>query len=344
MRISEIEGTYRKLETLPKNSGQITATVLEQASGIYAACNDLDQWLLLIRDKEIDFVPSRDLAELSVEYGVSCVAKLEDQVLRERVILIRLKGEYEHLNRPFILLVAMLIQQIKTLDHNTSPRELVSNLIELFRAKPMESREVIVGFFGELSLMARSDEPGFWVNNWHTRNASNKDFSFDDFFVEVKTTENRRRKHKISAEQLEDAEKSVWVASLRVEEDPTGSTIEQEISSLESKMTPAEFKLVAELYFDVIGINNSMARNLRLRLIDGLSEIKFFNSKIIPKPLKPGVQKLDLSISAIQFQSNFEVIEANLNSDADKSLLLDFPSFESKIASLHAATQVKGGH
>lgn len=85
-----------------------------------------------------------------------------------------------------------------------------------------------------------------------------------------------------------------------------------------------------------------MARNLRLRLIDGLSEIKFFNSQIIPKPLKPGVQKLDLSISAIQFQSNFEVIEANLSSDIDKSLLLDFPTFESKIASLHTSMQVKG--
>lgn len=328
---SKLKEVFDQLRAAPKASNVLLAAVLQKESGVYAACTSDNELVLLIRDGSKDTVPTRELTALRVDYGMVCRAQIGTEEVEEKVIFLKLNSESSNLEEAFFLIVAITLEQFERDEFSQSPRDLVDNLIRLFQSRPGESREALVGLFGELKLIDESANPDIWAQAWHSKSNSNKDFTFSSVLVEVKTAESRHRKHRISLEQLTGDDKPVQFVSVRIEESPLGSSIMDVLGSLEAKLTRDLYRKILELFFETLGLANNLAKNLTFELIGGASSILVVNSRAVPAPELPSRTERAVTISGVSFESNFDLIVASAASEGTVHLITSFANLDASI-------------
>lgn len=299
---------FRTLRASSDDNSDFIGVELNAEHGIYAACTSDKELAIILRDPKTENIPSRDLSSLMVDYGVTCSAVVSGKEIKEEAIVIKLKRGSLELEEAFSLFLSLALIEISESPVGYKPRELVGSLIQLFQSKPKESREAVIGFFGELTLIARSGNPEAWVAAWHANGKASKDYSFQSFHVEVKTTESRRRKHKLTLDQLNSSEKPVMMASIQVEEESTGKSVLNLINDLEDRLVRNSYRKVCDLFFETLGISNSLASELSFEVKGGTGGILIFDSVNIPAPRLPDNEIDAETIKSVEFESNFDLI------------------------------------
>jgi len=111
--------------------------------------------------------------------------------------------------------------------------DLVTRLVDLFRALSQPARKSIQGLWGELLVIALGTSPIDLLMAWHAEPNDMYDFNAGHQRIEVKTSASRRRSHHFRLEQLlPPAGTEMVVCSLIVERSGGGQTAADLVSEI----------------------------------------------------------------------------------------------------------------
>jgi len=291
--------------------GAVQAQALE-VQGLYIAMNESGDFLCLVDDQREVSSPPRRLKVISVDYGIKYKAQLDNGEISGKFTVLKLGHQNSHLLLSFASLLSILTS---ALGERPSPQELqsfVEDFIELFAPKLGDPRERLKGLFGELYVIQASKNKRDFIQSWHESTNANKDFSFANAFLEVKTTEGKSRKHDFSASQLVSPfeGRPVEVASLLIEEDPHGQTIFQVMETLQSGLDHQLQSKLIKLVFETIGLDADDAHELKWNTVGEGNGIFIYAASELPTPLLDKGDPRHNAISSISFTLNFELLAA----------------------------------
>lgn len=307
----ELESEFRSLNIDLGVPGAVHAQTLIDDS-LYIAVNSDGDYLCLVNDQREIANPPRRLRVISVDYGLKYKAVVNGSELSGNFTVLKLSSDNSHLLLTFCSLLTLLAN---TLGANPSPSELqhfVENFIELFAPKLGDPRERLKGLFGELSLIKIANQKSEFVKAWHENLNANKDFSFANAYLEVKTTEGSTRKHEFSATQLKSPfeGKPVLIASAVIEEDPQGLTVFQLLDLVQVGLAHSEQVKLIRVVFDTVGLDGEDAHEIRWVLKGDTSGVWVFKAEDLPLPIIDESDKKQSAISNLSFALNFEILKA----------------------------------
>jgi hypothetical protein len=279
---------------------------------LYVAVNAEGDFLCLVDDKREIANPPRRLKAISVDYGLKYKAIVDGVDLSGKYTVLKLSALHSELLLSFCSLLSLLSS---SLGPNPSPMHLqhfVEDFIELFSPKAGDPRERIKGLFGELSIIKASQRRQDFIEAWHDNANSNKDFSFPNSFLEIKTSEGKIRKHEFSASQLQSPYegKQVLVGSILIEEDPQGETVFQLLGYIQHGLDHSLQVKLIRLVFDTLGLDAEEAHEIKWSVSGGLQGIWIVAASDLPTPHVDESDPKRAAISNVSFSLNFEILAA----------------------------------
>ncbi len=303
----ELENTFEDLAAR-RTTGEIQAQELP-LTGFYIAVSEQGDFLCLIHSTDLSPAPSRRLRYLSVDYGLRLRAEFDHGVVSGTYTVIRLSHRNNDLLRTFCTLLEFLLKALGDSPSSDASEEFVEAFIELFAARKGDPRERLKGLFGELAVIRYSPSLERFASGWHDNTNSNKDFSLEASFIEVKTTEGQERKHRISSRQIETVglQKPVFLASVCIEEDPRGSTVFDILAEIQARIPSEEQTKLVNTVFKTIGLDVEDASELKWSVPRGGESILLFEADHLPRPTIETLGSIGGAISAISFDLNLDV-------------------------------------
>jgi len=166
------------------------------------------------------------------------------------------------------------------------------------------SREIEVGLFGELSVIAASKNNRDLISGWHSTPSSTFDFSFNSARLEVKTSTRPTRVHWLrSTQSLIKPEENVFYLSVYAPEDNSGFTLMDLINHIKQSTSEVKFQELSEKlsYYEID------KAKIKFDFSQTIRSFKFIDSESIPLPNFNKQQILE-----VQWKCNFnEINETN---------------------------------
>ncbi len=236
------------------------------------------------------------LENLEIKFNVKCqITDLNSsQSKKGKFTIIKLINNNNSMREYFYRIMEGVIIKISNSPSITSLNKEIEYLIELFAKKANISQSVLVGLWGELYFIKQSKNIEESIKAWH--NDTNKlfDFSFSDFFVEVKTTTKPSRIHTFNNKQLIDYElMSVEIVSILTEKNYQGISINNLWDDISNKINNVDLKTkLSQIISKTIGNNNIEQLN-ESKFNENLakSTLKIYNSKAIPRVKEENIPK-----------------------------------------------------
>lgn len=143
------------------------------------------------------------------------------------------------------------------------------------------SREIEIGIFGELSVIAASKRGGDLISGWHSTPSSTFDFSFNSARLEIKTSTRPTRVHWLrSTQSLSRPEENLFYLSIYAPEDNSGFTLLDLIDYIKQSISEIEFvQLLEKLSYYEID-----KAKIRFDFNQTIKSFKFVDSHSIPLP------------------------------------------------------------
>jgi len=177
------------------------------------------------------------------------------------------------------------------------------------------SREIEVGLFGELSVIAAGKNSGDLISGWHSTPNSTFDFSFNSARLEVKTSTRPTRVHWLrSTQSLAKPEENLFYLSIYAPEDDSGFTLVDLINHIKQSTTQIKFQELTEKlsYYEIDKAKIKFDFNQTIR------SFKFIDSESIPLPSFNKQQVLE-----VQWKCNFNEINETNRSNPWVTLIYD---------------------
>jgi len=166
------------------------------------------------------------------------------------------------------------------------------------------SREIEVGLFGELSVIASSKNNGDLISGWHSTPNSTFDFSFNSARLEVKTSTRPTRVHWLrSTQSLVNPEDNLFYLSIYAPEDNSGFTLVDLLNHIKESTSELRFQELLEKlsYYEID------KAKIKFDFSQTIRSFKFIDSGSIPLPNFNKQQILE-----VQWKCNFnEINETN---------------------------------
>lgn len=143
------------------------------------------------------------------------------------------------------------------------------------------SREIEIGLFGELSVIAASKRSGDLISGWHSTPRSTFDFSYNSARLEVKTGTRPTRVHWLrSTQSLDEPEDNLFYLSIYAPEDNSGFTLQDLVNYIQQSISETENEQLSEKlsYYEIEKAQIKFDYNQTIR------SFKFIDSKSIPLP------------------------------------------------------------
>jgi len=166
------------------------------------------------------------------------------------------------------------------------------------------SREIEVGLFGELSVIAASKNNGDLISGWHSTPSTTFDFSFNSARLEVKTSTRPTRVHWLrSTQSLIKPEENLFYLSVYAPEDNSGFTLMDLINHIKQSTSEVKFQELSEKlsYYEI------EKAKIKFDFSQTIRSFKFIDSESVPLPNFNKQQILE-----VQWKCNFnEINETN---------------------------------
>jgi len=166
------------------------------------------------------------------------------------------------------------------------------------------SREIEIGLFGELSLIAASKSSRNLILGWHSTPNSTFDFSYNSSRLEVKTSTRPTRVHWLrSTQSLNEPEENLFYLSIYAPEDNSGFTLLDLLNYIKQSISDTEI----EQLFEKLSYYEIEKAKIKFDYNQTVKSFKFIDSESIPLPNFNKQQILE-----VQWKCNFnEINETN---------------------------------
>ena len=222
----------------------------------------------------------------------------------ERVTVVATKGRDGWLVEAFFELTAMLFETgVEQTPH--SVRELIDDLVALFRALTQPALRSLIGLWGELFVIYRSTNPQELVAVWHSTPRDKFDFSRGHERIEVKTTTGPRI-HNFSHTQLVvPSGIRVTVASLVLNQAEDGHTCADIAQLILAQLTDdAHRRKFIEQVIRTLGEDWKKQGGEAFDIEQAKLSLKFFDARDIPKVIDP----IPTQVMAVKYQSDLQAV------------------------------------
>ncbi|MCW2501680.1 MAG: hypothetical protein JWN87_3356 [Frankiales bacterium] len=202
----------------------------------------------------------------------------------------------------FLRLVPSICERLSSTQDLEEVSAQIDRIGELFRLLGKDAHKSLVGVWGELVLIAGSDDPAAAVRAWHVLSTAAHDFTAGGVHVEVKATEGARRHH-FSLQQLK-PHGTTLVVSLMLEGSDDGRSVldlYDEVLELVHEEPDLQEK-VHRLLMSAVGFRIGLAGDVRFDVIAALSSAKYVFSEDVPQVLEP----LPRGVSDVRFLADLE--------------------------------------
>lgn len=222
--------------------GSILASSIESGNQAWkVGIDDAGNACILVTPKPSSAkrAPAIALENLEVQYRVRCKLQHEvGSVETELYTLLRLKTEHESDRAVFFSVCETIAKLVGCEPDETALNQAVIRLVALFRRLLLPPSRTNIGLFGEMVFILESRDAGRAIHAWRNDEYDRYDFSTDKVRIEVKSTSQSQRIHEFSLEQCEVLpDVTGMVASVIVEPNAGGTTIQQLQSQIENQLT-----------------------------------------------------------------------------------------------------------
>lgn len=309
----EIEENYRELEDEGILGDSIIARALS-LDGAFIAVNANRDYLFIVRDSKGDSSPSRRLRLINVDYVIKLNAEVDGVTISDNFTVVALPGRNREMLSAFCILLSLLLHQDVRDKGRTELRAVVESIIELFTPRFGNVRERAKGLFGELAVISKSASPDILVRSWHDSLNANKDFSLQNSYLEVKTSEGQARRHEIALSQLEtdNTGRPINIASVPIEEDPNGMSAIDLYKEIRDQLISMDLQTkLTQQVLSTVGLDYAEFDELKFSVSGGANGIWIVSADDVPKPEIMPNSLASMAISSIRFTVDLDVLDVN---------------------------------
>ena len=249
---------------------------------------------------------SSDGININIRYNINCDILIDNKIVSEKLTVLILKNNDEQYINQFS---ENCIKLCEKLGDNPNFEELViyiNVLRELF-SKPRKKKDITeLGLWGELLLIYNSNKKSQVIDSWHLSAGEIYDFNNGNNIIEVKTTLQPLRVHKISHKQITSIKRNNGsLCSIMTSNITEGLSVMDLVEKIKSEVeSSVQFKFEEKL-IELAGegyVNFSKKYDLN----QGLKNLEFYNYDIIPSINSREIQN---EIFDLKFSLNIEEIE-----------------------------------
>ncbi|WP_112169575.1 PD-(D/E)XK motif protein [Rahnella inusitata] len=266
---------------------------------------------LLNDSNSINYYPSINFRNISVEFNVSCSVCSGNNELKGDFCIIQFTENLPELYEIFVKCVCSAVENLPEITNTKKLESFILELGELFRTLNTPGGREISGLWSELFIIFISGDPKNALHSWHNDPYDRFDFSNNRMRLEVKSTIYDIRVHEFSLEQLvPHVNGNGYIASVLLKKTSFGCGVFELASKIETlvkdspelkkklwgniiKALGSDFSEKLDKYFDV----DFAKKDIRLYLMDD-----------IPKPSNTD----DERITNIRFKSNINDLPCSL--------------------------------
>lgn len=159
-------------------------------------------------------------------------------------------------------------------------KDFFTSLYNIFQSKKIEKSLNLLGLWGELYVMIylKNNLNIDSSNSWHISSNDKYDFVFNQYPLEVKTTNSKEKLLTLKHNQIFNNQEKI-LAAVFCESNNAGMSVHDLVKILnKNKQIAQNINFQLKLQQELIKLNQEDMRNIKFKL----KEIKFFNSKDLP--------------------------------------------------------------
>ncbi|MDE0173343.1 MAG: PD-(D/E)XK motif protein [Defluviicoccus sp.] len=212
--------------TVPKEAGTLYGIPLSEGHSVWLSIDHNAHPALMLPSREDDMRPDIILRAVDALFSRICIVETPDGHSQSGCYsLLRLKENDPDIVRLFLTILEERFSNQWIPCDNTAIANNIQEIAALFSRVNDTTRDLI-GLWGELYIIHRSDDIATAVRCWSTQKTAKYDFVTDSFVMDVKATLSASPKHRFSLEQLRPAgDFEAFVASLCLIEVRSGQTV-----------------------------------------------------------------------------------------------------------------------
>ena len=217
--------------------------------------NFKDQPSLLFNSKKSTGINNNYLGKnIHLRFDIPCIIETGEDKLKENYSILSCISEDKQIKKIFLEVCETTFSNIGEEPTNKEINEITETIIDLFKDLP-NSKNDLLGLWGELFLIVSSDDQIKCLEAWHNHSDDKYDFYDHSEALEVKTTTQRDRKHEFRHHQLISKIKDHYIASIMTKMDNTNgySIIDLYNTILKNKLSIELKNKLSSIYYKIIG-------------------------------------------------------------------------------------------
>lgn len=283
MDFNEIGEILSLLETT-SSTHQFTGIQLKKKFAYIAIDKEGYIALILKTGEKINYQMSTDL--LSLRLGNYCTITTRDKDYSGKCHVLSCRSKEKKLMKIFLMLCITLTEQINEYKNSSELLSFFSSLFQLFKTSPssnlIKERQ---GLWGELFVIKQTGNPYIFVNCWHKEVTRKFDFSYKNFRLEVKATNQDERIHYFSHDQLfREDDVEIVISSLVLQDEDSGLSLKDLIEDTRVVINGnTELLLKLEKAVMSAGMNDENELGPVYDETLAKRKLSWYSSKVVPK-------------------------------------------------------------
>lgn len=271
----------------------------------FVARDSHGQLAILVGAKDLSAVviPPIKLREVEVHFGVLCKVSLPDGSVREcRFAVLKCVSQEWEVERYFLSVGEAIIRLIGPSPAASTITGAIRRVVDLFQRLHRPPSRQVAGLYGELLLIAWSDNPARAMRAWRSEQFARYDFAVEDARLDVKTSLRRTRSHKFSLEQCQPPPGTVGLFASLLLDSSSGASVAEVMQRIETALA-GEAELILKLHEIVADtLGTTIVEGLATRFNDraARASLRYYFASSVPMPGGP----IPEAVSEIKFRAD----------------------------------------
>ena len=247
--------------------------------------------------------PPIRLENLDVQFGLPCSMELQAEKQEGMFTILRCRSQEREILASFFSVCQSIIRMLGENPSQDNIARAVDRFVKIFTKLLEPQNRTVNGLFGELFLISISSDPIFALDVWRSEDNARFDFSYEEVYLEVKTTAGRKRSHKFTYDQCNPPDNSSAIVASMFVEQSTGGTSLRDLFDEVELITYSNPNLVIKLHEgvnDTLGRTFNDAMKMAFDIHLAKTSLKFYDLREIPAIR----HTLPTELSDVSFRSN----------------------------------------
>jgi len=266
-----------------------------------------------------DYVPTKILRNLRIQFNNICRVAVENNSFEEQFVLVSCDAMVPELYEIFICCFAAVIEQLPTVATSANLHDCIQQLLDLFLLLSRPSNRELAGLWAELFVISICKDIAQALHVWHIDQFECFDFSWPNGRLEIKASCREQRVHEFALEQLQiSAGQEGFITSLLLQPLSGGVSVIELAKRIEAAI-PEEPELRLKLWQNIsaaLGSDFSERLDRRFDLPYAEKHMIVYKMSDIPAPERPH----DPRITGVRFKSDISTVPSSLKQSPKEEL------------------------